>query len=74
MNWLYVAYHLKYEKLFTQNVANITFTFETSPNTKPKEKKWGAWHIMSPRLKKWGGNVPRVPHQILHPCLQPTPR
>jgi len=22
-------------------VTNITFIFETSPNTKPKEKKWG---------------------------------
>jgi len=22
-------------------VTNITFIFETSPNTKPKDKKWG---------------------------------
>jgi len=41
------------------------FIFESSPNTKPKEKKvGGTWHIMSPRLKKWGGHVSRVPHQI----------
>jgi len=32
-------------------VANITIIFETSPNTKSKEKKVG-------------GHVPRVPHQI----------
>jgi len=43
----------EHEKLFTQNVTNITFIFETSPITKPKEKKvGGTWHIMSPRLKK----------------------
>jgi len=29
-----------------------------------KRKSGGTWHIMSPRLKKWGGHVPRVPHQI----------
>jgi len=32
-------------------VTNIIFIFETSPNTKPKEKKVG-------------GHVPRVPHLI----------
>jgi len=33
-------------------VTNITFIFETSPNTKPKEKKvGGTWHIMSPPSK-----------------------
>jgi len=45
-----MAYH---EKLFTQNVTNITFIFKTSPNAKPKEKKVGGH-----------GNVPCVPHQI----------
>jgi len=46
-------------------VANTTFIFETSPNTKPKEKKvGGTWHIMSPPSEKVGGHVPRVPHQI----------
>jgi len=34
-------HQLGYETLFTQNVTNITFMFETSPNTKPKEKKVG---------------------------------
>jgi len=28
------------------------------------EKSEGTWHIMSPRLKKWGGHVPCVPHRI----------
>jgi len=52
-------------------VTNITFIFETPPNTKPKEKKvGGTWHIMSPRLKKWGGHVPRAPTK-LRPWLQP---
>jgi len=46
-------------------VTNNTFIFETSRNTKPKEKKVrGTWHIMSPRLKMWGGHVPRVSQQI----------
>jgi len=47
-------------------VTNITFVFETSPNTKHKEKKvGGTWHIMSPWSEKVGGYVPRVPHQIV---------
>ena len=48
------------------------FIFETSPNTKLKEKKVeGAWHIMSPCLKKWVGLVPHqiVPMQIMHIIL-----
>jgi len=46
-------------------VTNITFIFEISANTKPKEKKvGGTWHIMSPPSEKVGGHVPRVPHQI----------
>jgi len=36
-----LQYQLGNETLFTQNVTNITFIFETSPNTKPKEKKVG---------------------------------
>ena len=47
----YVWPTIQHEKLFTQNVTNITFIFETSPNTKPKEKKVG-------------GHIARVPHQI----------
>jgi len=45
-------------------VTNITFIFETFPNTKPKAKSGGTWHIMSPPSKKKAGHVPRVPHQI----------
>jgi len=45
-------------------VTNTTFIFETSPSTKSKEKKWGAWHIMYPSSEKVGGHVPCVPHQI----------
>ena len=40
------------------------FIFESPPNTKPKEKKVGGMAYYVPRLKKWGGHVPRVPHQI----------
>ena len=29
-----------------------------------KRKSWGTSHIMSPHLKKSGGHIPRVPHQI----------
>jgi len=36
-------------------VTNITSIFETSPNTKPKEKKWV-------------GHVLRVPHQLAPMC------
>jgi len=60
----YVWPTIKHVKLFTQNVTNITFIFETSPNTKPTETKVGGHGILCPpRLKNWGG-VPRVPHQI----------
>jgi len=46
-------------------VSNITFIFETSPNTRSKEKKvWGTWHVISPTPEKVGGHVSRVPHQI----------
>jgi len=46
-------------------VTNITFIFETSPSTIPKEKRVGGHGILfPPRLKKWVGHVPRVPHQI----------
>jgi len=43
-------------------VTYITFIFETSPNTKPKEKKvGGTWHIMSPPFEKVGGTRPPCP-------------
>jgi len=49
-------------------VTNITFIFETSPNTKPKEKKLGGtWHIMSPPSEKVGYTSPISPTK-LHPC------
>jgi len=43
-------------------VTNVTFSFETSPNL--REKCGGHDMLCSPRLKKWRGHVPRVPHQI----------
>jgi len=50
----------------------ITFIFETSPNTKPKEKKVGGHGILClPRLKNLRGHVPRVPHQIV-PMISTT--
>jgi len=53
----YVWPTIKHVKLFTQNVTNITFIFETSPNTKPTETKVGGHGILCPpRLKNWGGS------------------
>jgi len=41
-------------------VTNITFIFETSPNTKPKEKKVGDMaYYVPPPSEKVGGHVPR---------------
>jgi len=49
----YVWTTIQHEKLIIQNVKNITFIFETSSNTKPKEKKWGDMtYCVPPRLKK----------------------
>jgi len=49
-------------------VTNTTFIFETSPNTKPKKKKvGGAWHIISPSLKKWMDTSTVSPTK-LRPC------
>jgi len=51
-------------------VTNITFIFETSPNTKPKEKKVrGTWHIISPELKKWGDSTASVSPTKLCPWI-----
>jgi len=36
-----IAPVIEHEKLFTQNVTNVIFGFETSPNTNPERKKWG---------------------------------
>ena len=48
------------KKLFTQNVTNITFIFETSPNAKPKEKQVGEHGTLCPPLSGKVG----IPHQI----------
>jgi len=57
--------NISHEKLFTPNVTNVTFIFETSLKTKPKgEKCRGTWHILSPPSEKVGGQVPLVPHLI----------
>jgi len=51
-------------------VTNITFIFETSPNTKPKEKEvGGTWHTMSPPSEKVGGTRPPCPPpNCAHTC------
>jgi len=60
-----LQHQLGYETLFTQNVTNTTFIFETSPNTKPKEKKVGGHSILCPpRLKKWGVTSPLSPTKL----------
>jgi len=48
-------------------VTNITFIFETSPNTKSKEKKVGGHGILCPPVWKSGGNV-LVSPTTLRPC------
>jgi len=54
----------KHEELFTQNVTNITFIFEASPNTKPKGRKWVDMPYYVPPSETVGGHVPRVPNQM----------
>jgi len=50
-------------------VTNNTFIFETSPNTKPKEKKVRGHGILYPqRLKKWGTRPPCPPPNCAHVC------
>jgi len=63
----YVWPTINHEKLFTQNITNSTFIFETSPNTKPKKKKVGGYGILSPpHLKKWGTRSPCAPPNCAH--------
>ena len=50
--------------LFTQNVTNITFIFETSSNTKPREKSGGDIAYYVATVWKSGGTRPPCPHQI----------
>jgi len=45
-------------------VTNITYIFETSPNTKIKRKKRGNMAYYIPPPEKVGGHGGRVPHQI----------
>jgi len=42
-------------------VTNITFIYETSPNTKPKEKKVGDIAYYVPSVWKSGGTRPPCP-------------
>jgi len=50
-----------------QKVANITFIFGISPNTKPEEKKWGdmAYYIL-PILKTGGTRLLYPPSNCAH--------
>jgi len=50
-------------------VKNITFIFETSPNTKPKEKKWVDMAYYIPPHEKVGDTSPVSPTK-LPPCVQ----
>jgi len=63
--------NISHEKLFTQNVTNVTFSFETSPNTNPTRKSGGTgtWHIMPPPVWKSGGDTSPVSPTKLRPCL-----
>jgi len=45
-------------------VTNVTFSFDTSPNTNPTRKSGGNMAYYIPPSKTMGGYVPRVPHQI----------
>jgi len=79
-----VAYRLTFQNSSHKNATDITFSFETSRIQNLKTKKWGVHGILCPpRLKKLGGHVPRVPHQIApmqwritmqkrHLCWPPT--
>jgi len=53
-------------------VTNVTFNFETSPNTNLSEKCGGAMAYYVPPSEKVGGRVPRVPHRIAPMSTTPT--
>ena len=53
--------NIQHDKHFTHNVANVTFVFGTSPNTKPEEKKWGGIAYYVPLPDKVGGTRPPCP-------------
>jgi len=48
----------------TWNVTNVTFIFAPIEIQNLKRKLWGDIAYYAPRLKKWGGHVPRIPHLI----------
>jgi len=50
-------------------MTNITFIFETSPNTKPKEKKRGGHSILCPPVWKSGGDTSPVSLTKLRPYI-----
>jgi len=62
--WLCMAYHLASTALHTIPNKHHFYFLKLSKYKTYKEESGGTWHIMSPRLKKWRGHVPRVPHQI----------
>jgi len=48
-------------------VANVTFIFGTSPNTKPEEKKWGDMAYCIPTtIKKWVTRPPCPAWKSMH--------
>jgi len=47
-------------------VTNVTFSFETSPNTNPTRKSGGHGMLCPPRLKKWGARPPCPPPNYAH--------
>jgi len=50
-------------------VTNVTFIFQTSPNTNLYDKKVGGHGILCPpRLKKWGTRPPCPPPNCAHGC------
>ena len=61
--------NIQHEKLFTQNVTNVTFSSETFPNTNPMRKKWGGHGILClPRLRKWRDTSPVSPTKLRPWC------
>jgi len=51
-------------------LANVTFVFGTSPNTKPEKKSGGTSHIMSPTWKSGGDTSPVSPTKLRSWCYQ----
>ena len=63
-----------HEKLFTQNVTNISFIFEASRNAKPEEKKVGdTAYYVPPGWKSGGTRPPCPPPNFAHDLNYTTP-